>query len=99
MTTYRGVVDSNNIVIAFGVDFNQKGNYNDIGTWCDFTFTEFPVTNATVPEGKSAFLFKIENSQVVERTQEEIDSELLKISSLAETRKLLEARKLPETNE
>jgi len=69
---YRGVVDANNILIAFGLDTNQSGNYNDVGTWCDFTFEEFPETTI---EDSQKMLFKVVNNVIVARTQEEVDSE------------------------
>jgi hypothetical protein len=72
-TTYRGIVDSNGVLIAFGVDFGQSGDYdNGSGTWCDFTFTEFPEILAV---GEDKMLFKVVDGAVVARTQEEVDAE------------------------
>lgn len=78
MVTYRGVVDAGSVLIAFGVDDNQSGAYHDMGTWCDFTFTEFPVSEVTVPEGVNVFLFKVSDGTIVARTQEEVDADIPK---------------------
>jgi len=76
MVTYRGVEDGSSRLIAFGVDDNQSGAYHDMGTWCNFTFTEFPEITVTVPEGSNVFLFKTSSGVVVARTQEEVDADL-----------------------
>ena len=76
MVTYRGVVDGSNRMIAFGVDDNQSGAYHDMGTWCDFTFTEFPVSEVTVPEGVNVFLFKVSDGTIVVRTKEEVNADI-----------------------
>jgi len=69
---YRGVIDSNNVLVAFGMDEGQSGDYNGIGTWCDFTFESFP---ESIAESEEKMLFKVVDGAVVARTQEEVDGD------------------------
>lgn len=45
---YRTAVDSNNVVIAIGIDQMQAGNYNGIGTWSSFTISAIPLMDPDV---------------------------------------------------
>ena len=73
---YRGVIDENGILIAFGRDEDQSGPYHETGTWCDFTFTSFPETSVSLDIHDHKFLFKVVDNEIVARTQEEIDSDV-----------------------
>lgn len=82
MVKYRAVKsNTNNDVIAIGCDENQGGvNYNNIGTWCNFTFTEIPEVTKEVSDivgtETNINLLKVENNRVVLKTVEEIQQEL-----------------------
>jgi hypothetical protein len=80
---YRGVVDKDNNLIVVSIDKNQTGDYNKIGTWCDFTFTTFP----EISEDASLFnafainilpLVKVVNKTLVPHTLADIRKKVTK---------------------
>ena len=78
---YRAAYDINNVVICIGMDENQSGSYNGVGTWCAFTFAVIPelandVKEAMAAAGKLVSGLKIVNSEVVLRTLQEVQSDL-----------------------
>ncbi len=74
---YRAAIDLSNTVVAIGMDEGQSGDYNGVGTWCDFAFTDIPQPEGALLEYVNAndykgSILKVVDGAVVLRTVEEI---------------------------
>ena len=83
-TTYRCVTENgiDGIITAIGLDESQGGeDYNGVGKWNMFTFTEIPQPEGAILEliQQNQYMnsiLKVVDNQVVVRTVEEIQLEL-----------------------
>lgn len=83
ITTYRAVKsNTSDDVIAVGYDENQGGQaYLDCGTWCEFTFTEFPEVDYEClkliqEKDYNIPLYKIKDNEIVSKTIKEVQDEI-----------------------
>ena len=83
-TTYRCVTANGNdgSILCIGIDESQGGeNYNDIGKWCDFTFTDIPQPTEELvtfmqENNFISSIIKVADNVVVLKTLEELQAEL-----------------------
>lgn len=84
-TTYRCITEDgiSGLIIAIGCDENQGGeDYNGVGKWCMFTFTEIPqptqeISDFMIQNDFRNSILKVEDNQVVLRTLEELQASIV----------------------